>query len=223
MAPDHQVGRGTGVNWLLEHGLQLLGEKISFAELIGQIGAVAVVFLAQRRTLWVWPVQVAAAVLLFSVYTSAHLGGLAFRQIIVLAISFYGWWAWTRRRDPVFGVAVRRSTRPELFALVGVLVVGTVIMALSLQALNASWAPWPDAAIFVGTAVAYGAQGLRLVEFWLVWLAVDAVGVPLQIASGLYFSAAVYIVFAVLVIKGWLDWTRTAKTIDSRQAQPVSG
>jgi nicotinamide mononucleotide transporter len=74
------------VDWLLEHGLTLLGEHISFAELLGQIGAVAVVFLAQRRTLWTWPVQIAAAVLLFSVYTSAHLGGLALRQVIVLGI-----------------------------------------------------------------------------------------------------------------------------------------
>ncbi|HEY0501215.1 MAG TPA: nicotinamide riboside transporter PnuC [Kutzneria sp.] len=210
------------MNWLLEHGLTLLGEHISFAELLGQIGAVAVVFLAQRRTLWTWPVQIAAAVLLFSVYTSAHLGGLALRQVIVLAISVYGWWAWTRRRDAEYGVVVRRSTWPELGALAVVLVVGTVGMALLLTATDASWAPWPDAAIFIGTAVAYGAQGLRLVEFWLVWLLVDAIGVPLQIASGLYFSASVYIVFTVLVIKGWRDWTRSARlTTASLDTAPV--
>jgi nicotinamide mononucleotide transporter len=209
------------VNWLLEHGLTLLGEHISFAELLGQIGAVAVVFLAQRRTLWTWPVQIAAAVLLFSVYTSAHLGGLALRQVIVLAISAYGWWAWTRRRDAAYGVVVRRSTWPELGALAAVLVVGTVGMALLLQATNASWAPWPDAAIFIGTAVAYGAQGLRLVEFWLVWLLVDAIGVPLQIASGLYFSASVYIVFTVLVIKGWRDWTRSARAVAAASPAPA--
>jgi nicotinamide mononucleotide transporter len=205
------------MEWLLRHGLTLLGERISFAELLGQIGAVAVVFLARRRTLWTWPVQVAAAVLLFSVYTSAHLGGLAMRQVIVLAISAYGWWAWTRRRDPVYGVAVRRSTRVELAVLAAALVVGTIVMALLLQEFNASWAPWPDAAIFIGTAVAYGAQGRKLVEFWLVWLLVDAVGVPLQIASGLYFSATVYIVFAALVIKGWLDWARTARQVVSAE------
>ncbi|AHH95219.1 nicotinamide mononucleotide transporter family protein [Kutzneria viridogrisea] len=211
------------MNWLLENGLLLLGERISFAELIGQIGAVAVVFLAQRRTLWTWPVQLLAAVLLFSVYSSAHLGGLAIRQVIVFGISCYGWWAWTRRRDPVFGIEVRRSTRPELLGILAALVIGTVGMALLLQQFNASWAPWPDAAIFIGTAVAYAAQGLRLVEFWLIWLLVDAVGVPLQLASGLYFSAAVYIVFAGLVVKGWLDWARTARSISAREPAQVSG
>ncbi|MBB2934149.1 nicotinamide mononucleotide transporter [Amycolatopsis bartoniae] len=198
------------MNFLLEHGLTVFGQWISIAELVGQICALAVVFLAERRTLWTWPVQVGATVLLFAVYTSAHLGGLASRQVAILVISLYGWWAWTRRKDPVYGVVVRKGRLAERLSMAGLFAVGTVAMALLLDALNASWAPWPDAAIFVGTLVAFGAQGLGLVEFWLVWLAVDAVGVPLQIASGLYFSAAIYVVFAALVIHGWWSWNRSA-------------
>ncbi|GAA4018571.1 nicotinamide mononucleotide transporter family protein [Allokutzneria multivorans] len=195
---------------LVTEGLTLFGQKISYAELFGQLCALAVVFLAQRRTLWTWPVQVGATVLLFAVYHSAELGGLATRQVVIFAISLYGWWAWTRKQDPVYGVVVRKATGAERLVLLGAMVVGTVAVALLLDALDQSWAPWPDAWIFVGTVVAFAAQGRGLVEFWLVWLAVDAVGVPLQFASGLYFSAAVYIVFSVLVVRGLLDWMRTA-------------
>ena len=196
---------------LLSDGFVLLGEHVSWAEFVGQLCELAVVFLAQRRTLWTWPVQVAATVLLFGVYTSAHLGGLASRQVVILLISIYGWIAWVRRRDPVSGVLVRAATGRERLVMVGALAVGTVGMALVLQALNASWAPWPDAWIFIGTVVAFAAQGLGLVEFWLVWLLVDAVGVPLQLSSGLFFSALVYVVFAALVISGFLGWRRTAR------------
>ncbi|WP_116102758.1 nicotinamide mononucleotide transporter family protein [Amycolatopsis thermalba] len=195
---------------LLQHGLSVFGQWISIAELIGQLCALAVVFLAQRRTLWTWPVQVGATVLLFAVYASAHLGGLAARQVAILLISVYGWWAWTRRRDPVYGVVVRRGRAVERLVMAGAFGAGTVAMALLLDALHASWAPWPDAAIFIGTLVAFAAQGRGLVEFWLVWLVVDAIGVPLQISSGLYFSAAVYLVFAVLVVHGWWSWHRAA-------------
>ena len=183
------------MEFLLQHGFSVFGQSISYAEFAGQVFALAVVFLAQRRTLWTWPVQVGATVLLFAVYVSADLGGLAARQVAILAISVYGWWAWSRRKDPVFGVVVRKGRPGERLAMAGVFAAGTVAMALILDALNASWAPWPDAAIFVGTLVAFGAQGLGLVEFWLVWLAVDAIGVPLQISSGLYFSALVYVIF----------------------------
>jgi nicotinamide mononucleotide transporter len=205
------------VEFLLHHGLTVFGQWISIAELAGQLFALAVVFLAQRRTLWTWPVQVGATVLLFTVYISAHLGGLATRQVAILAISVYGWWAWSRRSDPVYGVVVRKSRPLERLAMVGAFAVGTTAMALVLQALDASWAPWPDAAIFVGTLVAFAAQGAGLVDFWLVWLVVDAIGVPLQLSSGLYFSAAIYIVFAALVIHGWWSWNRSAQRVAARE------
>jgi hypothetical protein len=46
--------------------------------------------------------QVLATVLLFTVYTSAHLGGLAARQVAIFAIAIYGWWAWTGVATPTF-------------------------------------------------------------------------------------------------------------------------
>ncbi|MEU5848712.1 nicotinamide mononucleotide transporter family protein [Saccharopolyspora shandongensis] len=209
--------------WVLDNGFTVLGQKISWAELIGQLCALAVVFLAQRRTLATWPVQVSATVLLFAVYASAHLGGLAVRQVIILLISFYGWWAWNRRSDPVYGVVVRKAGAVERLVLIAALALGTAAFAMLLSALDASWAPWPDAWIFIGTLVAFWAQGRGLVEFWLVWLAVDAVGVPLQIASGLYFSAAIYVVFAALVIHGWWSWNRTARVQRTRESAAVAG
>jgi nicotinamide mononucleotide transporter len=204
------------VRVLLEQGLMIFGQRIAWAELFGQVFALAVVFLAQRRSLWTWPVQLVSVSLLFVVYLSANLGGLATRQVVVGLIAVYGWYAWTRRRDPVFGVVVRRGSALERLAVVAAFVVGTVAFALVLDALNASWAPWPDAAIFIGTILAFALQGIGLVEFWLVWLAVDAIGVPLQIGSGLYFSAAIYVVFAALVVYGWIDWNRAARRTADR-------
>lgn len=203
-----------------ELGLTIFGQKIAYTELIGQVLALAVVFLAQRRSLLTWPVQLLSVALLFTVYLSAHLGGLATRQVVVGLIAIYGWYAWVRRRDPVFGVVVRKGSPRERLAVAGVFVAGTAAFALVLDWLDASWAPWPDAAIFVGTVLAFALQGLGLVEFWLVWLVVDAVGVPLQIQSGLYFSAFVYLIFAGLVVHGFIDWNRTAKrmTLEARSS-----
>ncbi|GAA3051120.1 nicotinamide mononucleotide transporter family protein [Actinokineospora globicatena] len=196
---------------LLESSVTVFGQRIALAELFGQFFALAVVFLAQRRSMLTWPVQLASVVLLFSVYASAHLGGLAVRQVVVGVIAVYGWWAWARRRDPVFGVAVRRATGRELLVTALAFVAGTAAFASVLDALDASWAPWPDAAIFVGTVLAFALQAWGLVEFWLVWLVVDAIGVPLQLRGGLWFSAIVYTVFAGLVVHGWISWYRSAK------------
>ncbi|RAS63025.1 nicotinamide mononucleotide transporter [Lentzea atacamensis] len=204
-----------------ELGLTIFGQKIAYTELVGQVLALAVVFLAQRRSLLTWPVQLLSVALLFTVYVSAHLGGLATRQVVVGLIAVYGWYAWVRRRDPVFGVVVRAGSWLERGVVAGVFVAGTVAFALVLDWFDASWAPWPDAAIFVGAVLAFALQGMGLVEFWLVWLVVDAVGVPLQIQSGLYFSALVYLVFAGLVIHGYIDWNRTARRLTQAAKSPL--
>jgi nicotinamide mononucleotide transporter len=65
-----------------------------------------------------------------------------------------------------------------------------------------------DAYIFVGSAVATWAQGKALVDFWIIWVAVDLVGVPLAFSSGLVVSGAVYGVFFVLVLVGFVKWLR---------------
>jgi nicotinamide mononucleotide transporter len=195
----------------LDNGIPFLGQTMSYAELIGQVFAIAVVFLARVRTLWTWPVQLVSVVLLFGVYLSAQLGGLAVRQVIVGVIAVYGWWAWARRRDPVLGVPVRTGTTRERLVAAGAFVAATAVFAVVLDAFDASWAPWPDAAIFVGTALAFLLQSLGLVEFWVVWLVVDAIGVPLQISSHLYFSATVYVVFGALVVNGLWTWRRAAR------------
>ncbi|SFT52273.1 nicotinamide mononucleotide transporter [Actinopolyspora lacussalsi subsp. righensis] len=197
--------------WLLSNGVVVLGQSISWAELVGQICALAVVFLARRRTLATWPVQILATLLLFAVYAAAELGGMAFRQVVIMLISVYGWVAWYRHRDAVHGVIVRRGTTGERWSLLAALLLGSTVFGALLRVLDASWAPWPDAWIFVGTVVAFWAQGRGLLEFWLIWLAVDAVSVPLQLASGLWFSAAIYLVFAALVLHGWFSWRRTAR------------
>ena len=46
------------------------------------------------------------------------------------------------------------------------------------------------------------------VEFWLIWIAVDIVGVPLLLAAGYYPSAIMYIVYGVFCVIGFISWWR---------------
>jgi nicotinamide mononucleotide transporter len=46
------------------------------------------------------------------------------------------------------------------------------------------------------------------IEFWLIWIAVDAVGVPLLLQAGYYPSAVLYVVYAGVVVYGFVVWWR---------------
>jgi nicotinamide mononucleotide transporter len=55
-------------------------------------------------------------------------------------------------------------------------------------------------------------------DFWLAWIAVDAVGVPLLWHSHLYPSAILFVFYGALVIWGFVVWLRASRT--EREPEP---
>jgi nicotinamide mononucleotide transporter len=192
---------------------RLGGESVLWSDLIGNLAGLATVALALRRSLWTWPVQIAGSVLLFGASLSVHLGGNAARQVVIILAASYGWWRWNKQRGAEHpeGVAVRWATGRERIALVLALAAGTLLFAWLLTVTKASWAPLPDAYIFIGTLAATLAQAKGWVEFWFVWVAVDLVGVPLAFHSGLPVSGFTYGIYFALVLAGMRQWIGLAR------------
>ena len=67
--------------------------------------------------------------------------------------------------------------------------------------------------------VATYAMARGWVDFWLCWIAVDLVGVPLLLHSHFYPSAVLYGIYGVFVIWGFVTWLRVARA----EAAPVAG
>ncbi|MEV0616062.1 nicotinamide riboside transporter PnuC [Nonomuraea sp. NPDC050404] len=206
------------MNWA-EAGFAVFGTHVLWTDLVGNIAALATVLLAMRKSMWTWPVQFTGAVLLFIASISAHITGNALKQALFAGLAIYGWWAWRRGTQGGKQLAIRPAAMGERLTLIGVMLLGTVVIALLFYATGLSWGasvPLPegaflvaaDAYIFVGSAIATWAQGRALVDFWIIWVAVDLVGVPLAFSSGLVVSGAVYGVFLVLVLIGFAKWLR---------------
>jgi nicotinamide mononucleotide transporter len=192
-------------------GVTVFGEKLLWTDLLGNVFSLATVLLAIRRTIWTWPVQIAGAVLLFTASVSAHAPGNALKQVMFLVLVSYGWVKWVRGIRETHDLPVRPATGRERTFLIGALAGGTAVVALlfaNISWLQITWSPTANAYIFVGSAVATFAQSRALVDFWLIWVLVDLVGVPLAIKSGLYVSGAAYGIFFVMVLAGFRNWIK---------------
>ena len=51
----------------------------------------------------------------------------------------------------------------------------------------------------------------KLLENWLVWIAVDVLYVGMFIFKGLYLTSALYAVFLALAVRGYIDWRRSMR------------
>jgi nicotinamide mononucleotide transporter len=97
----------------------------------------------------------------------------------------------------------------------------TTIFYFVLKALG-SWGPLADAWILTGSILATYGMARGWVEFWLVWIAVDLVGVPLLLNAGYYPSAIMYIVYGAFCIVGFVAWLRIERRERAEAAPSIA-
>jgi nicotinamide riboside transporter PnuC len=71
----------------------------------------------------------------------------------------------------------------------------------------------------VGSILATWAMARGWIEFWLVWIAVDAVGVPSLIEAKLYPSAALYGFYGLFCVVGFVAWLRAERSSPTHHRQ----
>jgi nicotinamide mononucleotide transporter len=192
-------------------------------EIVAAVFGAVSVYLSARQRLASWPTAIVNVLLSAVVYHRARLYSDAGLQLVYFALSVYGWYEWkyggaNRTELPV--ARTPRSRAPLLLALgaAGAVALGVLTTRYTdvLQH-NRPWVPWTDAALTAASLVAQWMMTRKLVENWLVWVAVDVVYVPLLAYKGLYAFAALYAVFLALAVKGWVDWRRDLR---GREARP---
>ncbi len=207
--------------------LTVFDQHILWREIIGNAFGFASAIGGLRRRVWAWPAGIVGNLLLFTVFFGVAfanpqhttLFGQAGRQVFFIATSVYGWWRWQQaRRELAPGapaITPRWAGARERLGYLAAWALGVVVMQQVFFWFGAGWpAPrwyhWCDAWIFVGSVVATYAMARGWHDFWLAWLAVDAVGVPLLIKSHFYPSAVLYLVYGGLVLYGFTVWLRSA-------------
>ena len=208
------------ITWLFEAQIHFGSKSILWLEVIGNIFGLGSAVLGMRRKMWTWPVGIMGNILLFTVFLGAvfhapqnkDLYGQAGRQILFMTLSIYGWYRWMKKDESGTSALIvpRWTTVKEKTAIIPLTVAFFFLSYFTLRALG-SWGPFADAWIFTGSALATYGLARGYVEFWLVWVAVDAVGVPLLVKAGYYPSAILYGIYGAFVIWGFITWIKIAR------------
>ena len=212
-------------NDLFNAQLSIAGHTIAWREVVGNAFGLASAVLGMRRTVWAWPVGIVGNVLLLTVFlgsvfgaeSAANLLGQAGRQVMFIAVSVYGWRQWQASRHGGGQAVTPRwaGTRARI-GMVASMVLGTVALTPLFRMLGSYEPVWADAWTFVGSLLATYGMARGWVEFWLVWVAVDLVGVPLLFSAGYYASAVMYAFYGVFTLVGFFVWARAQCTAQPR-------
>lgn len=145
-------------------------------------------------------------------------------NIYYLVIAVYGYIVWTRRKK-VGGSDSEAQEDASLKSehrsipithtpakMIGVCVIAAitlwVLLYLVLKYLTDSTVPVADAFTTAMSIVGMWMLARKYIEQWFVWIAVDAVCVGLYIYKGIYFYAALYLIYTVIAFFGYQKWLR---------------
>ncbi|MCE0538217.1 nicotinamide riboside transporter PnuC [Kineosporia rhizophila] len=205
------------IHWVFDAQLSIGNQTILWREVIGNLFGLLSALGGMRRRVWAWPVGIVGNVLLLTVFLGVAFGtpnpvnllGQAGRQIMFIAVSAYGWWRWTHRPSAQSEVVEPSwaSGRTRLL-LVAAMIGGTLALTPVFRALGSYEPVWSDAWIFGGSILATYGMAKGWTEFWLIWVAVDIVGVPLLFSAGYYASGLMYAFYGVFTLAGFFVWKR---------------
>ena len=211
------------LDWLLHGTIPVAGGSLLVREVVGNLFGLGSALLGMRRLVWAWPIGLVGNILLFTVFVSGELSnastdplwGQAGRQVFFAGVSVYGWWRWSRasRRggaDDGGAITPRWATTTERLQLLALGVVGYVVAYAVLTQIG-SYGPPTEAWILAGSMLATYGMARGWVEFWLVWIAVDVVGVTTLVNAGYYPTAGMYLFYAFFVVVGFFVWWRAER------------
>ena len=219
------------LRWLFDAQLRVGDGFILWREVLGNVFGLLSALGGMRRKVWAWPVGIVGNAILLTVFLGAvfdtpnpvNLLGQAGRQVMFIAVSVYGWVQWRRSRGASEeAVSPRWATARERVFLVVALVFGTALLTPIFRALGSYEPVWADAWIFMGSLLATLGMAKGWVEFWLLWVAVDIVGVPLLFSAGYYASGLMYVFYGAFTFAGFFGWWRV-NTRQRRRATIETG
>jgi len=169
-----------------------------------------------RRTLWAFPVGLAAVFVQGVLFYRTGFPADAALQVFFFVTLAWGWWHWVKDRGAAPELPVT-TLSPRGLAL-ALLAAGsaTVVWALFVAPRLHAVMPWRDAFIAMFSVAAQVLQARKKLENWPLWIVVNLVAVASYWSAALAFTALLYLIYLGMAVTGWLAWAK-AKGVEREE------
>lgn len=183
---------------------------MSNIELIAALLGAIAVWLVVQRSIWNFPIGILMVILYAWIFYEAKLYSDMLLQGVFVVMQALGWYAWsTGDKSADERIAVRSLSPQQWMYTGGIQVAGTLSLGYAMSHTDASL-PYIDAFAAVQSILAQWWLNKRYLENWILWIAVDEVYLIIYSYKGLYYTTALYALFLVLAVMGYLEWRKKA-------------
>ncbi|MEN2399165.1 nicotinamide riboside transporter PnuC [Flavobacterium sp. MC2016-06] len=178
-------------------------------EIFGAVfGFLSVYFTIKENILCWYFGFIQVTVYCFVFYTSKLYSDMIL-HIIYIFLQILGWYNWK------YGGVNHGTLRITLMKKSILWIALTIIMSIGvgyiMQSKTDASYPYPDAFILVASLIAQYLMIKKVLGSWFFWIAVDLVAIVVYGYKSLYYTTALYAVFLIMAVIGYLQWKKTYK------------
>ncbi len=188
----------------LYYGLLNMG----WLEASGVAFGILYIFFAARESIWCWPASLVSVsiyiIICYQVQLYAELG----LQFYYLGTTAYGWWHWRNpgNKKEQLPISKMKINQHLIFILIG----GVITIALGYFLVNQTDAqlPYLDSFTTVFSIFTTILVTRKVLENWLYWVAIDAVGAYIFFQRELYLTSLLMAAYVIIATAGYINWRK---------------
>lgn len=183
-----------------------------YIEILGTIVGLIYLWQEYRASIYLWITSIIMPAIYLYVYYQAGLYADFGINIYYLVIALYGWLAWRYnfslrgKRADSNELSISHINRLTFLRLFLLFLAAWAVISYILIHFTNSTVPFTDAFTTALSIVGMYMIARKYIEQWWVWLVVDVVSSALYIYKELYFTAALYALYAIIAIFGYRKW-----------------
>jgi len=169
------------------------------------------VWYAKKENILVYPTGLIATVITVYLFYRDGLLGDMMMNFYWSAMSIYGWWNWSRKKNDKKIVQISRTNTKEKLIGIGLFLVTMLVNYAVYKVFGYKVEPSNYVDIFTSgiffTAMWY--MALKKLENWTLWIFADLITVPLYAYRGWGMLSLQYIIFTILAIQAYFAWKKS--------------
>ncbi len=188
----------------LYYGLLNMGWLEGFGVAFG----ILYIFFAARESIWCWPASLISVsiyiIICYQVQLYAELG----LQFYYLGTTAYGWWHWRNSGNKKDQLPISKmKISQHLMLIVGGGLV-TVVLGCFLVSQTEAQLPYLDSFTTVFSIFTTILVTRKVLENWLYWIAIDAVGAYIFFQRELYLTSILMAAYVIIATAGYFNWRK---------------
>ena len=184
-------------------------------ELLGTAVGIIYLWLEYRASIYLWIAGIIMPAIYIFIYYDAGLYADFGINIYYLLIALYGWVAWKtgftlsgKKKKKSGELPISHAPTHIWPRIVAAYIVAQLFITWVLVEYTDSTVPIADSFTTALSIVGMWMLARKYIEQWWVWCIVDVASSALYIYKELYFTAALYAVYAIIAIFGYRKWKK---------------